>query len=127
MHAYGSLAGAGATLSKGARVGAGRGDGETDCAWMVGAGTEARAARRRCSAATRAATSPLSWATLLRCAAAAWSRAVRSARRRDASERARPRTSSRAARFASRSSRRSEEHTSELQSRQYLVCRLLLE
>src|SRR3712207_7507795 len=27
----------------------------------------------------------------------------------------------------SRSSRRSEEHTSELQSRQYLVCRLLLE
>src|SRR3712207_8886734 len=30
-------------------------------------------------------------------------------------------------RFPSRSSSRSEEHTSELQSRQYLVCRLLLE
>src|SRR5258707_8754600 len=29
--------------------------------------------------------------------------------------------------FFHRSSRRSEEHTSELQSRQYLVCRLLLE
>src|SRR5947209_3682131 len=29
--------------------------------------------------------------------------------------------------FASRSQRRSEEHTSELQSRQYLVCRLLLQ
>src|SRR5438445_10709912 len=29
--------------------------------------------------------------------------------------------------FAARRSRRSEEHTSELQSRQYLVCRLLLE
>src|SRR5947209_15808256 len=29
--------------------------------------------------------------------------------------------------FFSRNSRRSEEHTSELQSRQYLVCRLLLE
>src|SRR3712207_8587626 len=31
------------------------------------------------------------------------------------------------AEFSSRSHRRSEEHTSELQSRQYLVCRLLLE
>src|SRR3712207_7143871 len=30
-------------------------------------------------------------------------------------------------RFAPRSRKRSEEHTSELQSRQYLVCRLLLE
>src|SRR3712207_7855084 len=30
-------------------------------------------------------------------------------------------------RFALRDGRRSEEHTSELQSRQYLVCRLLLE
>src|SRR3712207_7171919 len=30
-------------------------------------------------------------------------------------------------RLAHRRSRRSEEHTSELQSRQYLVCRLLLE
>src|SRR3712207_8194558 len=29
--------------------------------------------------------------------------------------------------FARRARRRSEEHTSELQSRQYLVCRLLLE
>src|SRR5258707_11549722 len=33
----------------------------------------------------------------------------------------------RAIAFASRRPRRSEEHTSELQSRQYLVCRLLLE
>src|SRR3712207_7205031 len=32
-----------------------------------------------------------------------------------------------AGRIARRSVRRSEEHTSELQSRQYLVCRLLLE
>src|SRR3712207_8010119 len=31
------------------------------------------------------------------------------------------------ARFTARRARRSEEHTSELQSRQYLVCRLLLE
>src|SRR3712207_8842052 len=33
----------------------------------------------------------------------------------------------RGSRSGSRGSRRSEEHTSELQSRQYLVCRLLLE
>src|SRR3712207_6999935 len=33
----------------------------------------------------------------------------------------------RSARIASPASSRSEEHTSELQSRQYLVCRLLLE
>src|SRR3712207_7407812 len=38
-------------------------------------------------------------------------------------ERARPAT----ARGGCREARRSEEHTSELQSRQYLVCRLLLE
>src|SRR3712207_7944259 len=36
-------------------------------------------------------------------------------------------TSSRAAQMSLRCGRRSEEHTSELQSRQYLVCRLLLE
>src|SRR3712207_8888501 len=36
-------------------------------------------------------------------------------------------TSRRAARVAASSRVRSEEHTSELQSRQYLVCRLLLE
>src|SRR5947209_12095755 len=39
-----------------------------------------------------------------------------------------PRLTSRGPRLASRSrTRRSEDHTSELQSRQYLVCRLLLE
>src|SRR3712207_7326791 len=37
------------------------------------------------------------------------------------------RTARRPARGTSRRSPRSEEHTSELQSRQYLVCRLLLE
>src|SRR3712207_8042356 len=36
-------------------------------------------------------------------------------------------SSSRSRRGRDRSARRSEEHTSELQSRQYLVCRLLLE
>src|SRR3712207_8690243 len=40
---------------------------------------------------------------------------------------ARPRPSSRPPREHSALSSRSEEHTSELQSRQYLVCRLLLE
>src|SRR3712207_6972830 len=51
----------------------------------------------------------------------------RAARRRAAARRAR-RTPSRAARARSpRARSRSEEHTSELQSRQYLVCRLLLE
>src|SRR5947209_10347186 len=35
--------------------------------------------------------------------------------------------STRASSFKSRTATRSEEHTSELQSRQYLVCRLLLE
>src|SRR3712207_7578782 len=35
--------------------------------------------------------------------------------------------SPRSCRSRARASRRSEEHTSELQSRQYLVCRLLLE
>src|SRR3712207_7033929 len=34
---------------------------------------------------------------------------------------------SRGSRYARSAQRRSEEHTSELQSRQYLVCRLLLE
>src|SRR6476620_12799282 len=38
-----------------------------------------------------------------------------------------PRTSVASTAAASPPSRRSEEHTSELQSRQYLVCRLLLE
>src|SRR3712207_9011404 len=38
-----------------------------------------------------------------------------------------PCKSSRGAPCPRRTSRRSEEHTSELQSRQYLVCRLLLE
>src|SRR3712207_8635880 len=37
------------------------------------------------------------------------------------------RSESRAGRWSSRCKERSEEHTSELQSRQYLVCRLLLE
>src|SRR5258707_3357976 len=44
---------------------------------------------------------------------------------RDPSRRSPPR--SRASAPGRRPSRRSEEHTSELQSRQYLVCRLLLE
>src|SRR5258707_9445906 len=39
----------------------------------------------------------------------------------------RPRALARQRRPADRRVRRSEEHTSELQSRQYLVCRLLLE
>src|SRR3712207_6862598 len=39
----------------------------------------------------------------------------------------RPRARSTASRPGTAASRRSEEHTSELQSRQYLVCRLLLE
>src|SRR3712207_7240133 len=38
-----------------------------------------------------------------------------------------PRTARRRARRRDPAHRRSEEHTSELQSRQYLVCRLLLE
>src|SRR3712207_7355102 len=38
-----------------------------------------------------------------------------------------PRVSRKTSRPAHRPSNRSEEHTSELQSRQYLVCRLLLE
>src|SRR3712207_7963994 len=38
-----------------------------------------------------------------------------------------PRWDGRAARIQARQPLRSEEHTSELQSRQYLVCRLLLE
>src|SRR3712207_8160437 len=40
---------------------------------------------------------------------------------------ARPRTAGKRPCAKSRTSSRSEEHTSELQSRQYLVCRLLLE
>src|SRR3712207_7708351 len=40
---------------------------------------------------------------------------------------ARPRTSRSVSQSSTCCSRRSEEHTSELQSRQYLVCRLLLE
>src|SRR3712207_8172266 len=52
--------------------------------------------------------------------------------RRDGALRARRSAARRAsglghARLQLRASRRSEEHTSELQSRQYLVCRLLLE
>src|SRR3712207_8050411 len=46
--------------------------------------------------------------------------------RRPARRAAAPRRAG-AARAGTRSRRRSEEHTSELQSRQYLVCRLLLE
>src|SRR5947209_13233385 len=47
-------------------------------------------------------------------------------RGRDVGQEPRARFRVRAAR-ASRTRKRSEEHTSELQSRQYLVCRLLLE
>src|SRR3712207_7363174 len=54
---------------------------------------------------------------------------LRPLRRRSARWQVLPARPPRAAlpRSAGRSSRRSEEHTSELQSRQYLVCRLLLE
>src|SRR3712207_7188479 len=52
-------------------------------------------------------------------------RSGRRARSRTRGGRGRPR--SRTAGPDGRRSRRSEEHTSELQSRQYLVCRLLLE
>src|SRR3712207_9270412 len=55
----------------------------------------------------------------------AWSH--RSWLTRSASAATRPRARSRAPWWVSSSSTRSEEHTSELQSRQYLVCRLLLE
>src|SRR5947209_9811259 len=49
-------------------------------------------------------------------------------RRRDRAERVRARRGSRGAwHLPSECGARSEEHTSELQSRQYLVCRLLLE
>src|SRR3712207_7979171 len=50
--------------------------------------------------------------------------AFEEARRPDRSE---PRLTDRTHALAALRSRRSEEHTSELQSRQYLVCRLLLE
>src|SRR3712207_8183831 len=64
-----------------------------------------------------------------------FSRSVSSARRpslshrvaQSASERPASQGAAGAPRAASRSAARSEEHTSELQSRQYLVCRLLLE
>src|SRR3712207_8519202 len=72
--------------------------------------TAASAARTR-RAATR---------TRARCATT-WRRSpCRSARRRAS-------TSASRGRCSSASASRSEEHTSELQSRQYLVCRLLLE
>src|SRR3712207_7077577 len=55
--------------------------------------------------------------------------APRARRRGSSRRRARSRAEDRRARGRSprRQGRRSEEHTSELQSRQYLVCRLLLE
>src|SRR3712207_8143701 len=52
-----------------------------------------------------------------RCGCSAWSATVRT----------RSRPTARTPRRSASSRRRSEEHTSELQSRQYLVCRLLLE
>src|SRR3712207_7822161 len=61
-------------------------------------------------------------------------RAARGLRRRRGDHAVQPRVVARAdvvarggAEAARRGARRSEEHTSELQSRQYLVCRLLLE
>src|SRR3712207_7312850 len=48
-------------------------------------------------------------------------------RRGLADPRLQPRAGTQVARAGGRDGRRSEEHTSELQSRQYLVCRLLLE
>src|SRR3712207_8594390 len=65
--------------------------------------------------------------------AAAWSRAASSSSHRSrsaptAAARPTPSPSTRAPpTSSSRAAARSEEHTSELQSRQYLVCRLLLE
>src|SRR3712207_8849366 len=47
--------------------------------------------------------------------------------RRGGARRRRPTTGTSPSPTSSRSPRRSEQHTSELQSRQYLVCRLLLE
>src|SRR3712207_8105258 len=52
---------------------------------------------------------------------------VRAADRRHADEVVRPREERRERRGERLPAARSEEHTSELQSRQYLVCRLLLE
>src|SRR3712207_7520855 len=55
---------------------------------------------------------------------------VRQVHRRDASSRTYPRNKTRdesCLRTDALAGQRSEEHTSELQSRQYLVCRLLLE
>src|SRR3712207_7451841 len=60
------------------------------------------------------------YTTLFRSASVAATVAAGAARASEAARAA-------AAAAALRSSRRSEEHTSELQSRQYLVCRLLLE
>src|SRR3712207_8953148 len=55
-----------------------------------------------------------------------WSTATRPTRRSRSSSRA-PRRAGSSTPAASSATSRSEEHTSELQSRQYLVCRLLLE
>src|SRR3712207_7329971 len=52
---------------------------------------------------------------------------VRRGRRRPHRDRGTPRPGPRHRPAGGRAARRSEEHTSELQSRQYLVCRLLLE
>src|SRR3712207_7750917 len=52
---------------------------------------------------------------------------VRMATRRPAARRPQASAPGMSSRSAKVSARRSEEHTSELQSRQYLVCRLLLE
>src|SRR3712207_8784217 len=60
-----------------------------------------------------------------RCAAGARSSSAR--RVETAARPGAPSSSAAEGRFAAHGSARSEEHTSELQSRQYLVCRLLLE
>src|SRR3712207_7496700 len=52
---------------------------------------------------------------------------VRNQRRKDSETCSSSRTRRSTSRSVTLRSRRSEEHTSELQSRQYLVCRLLLE
>src|SRR5258707_4231644 len=64
------------------------------------------------------------YTTLFRSAGGPVARALDRDQHRDAAQ---PATDRRAARSARRHLARSEEHTSELQSRQYLVCRLLLE
>src|SRR3712207_6853111 len=56
-----------------------------------------------------------------------WSSSPHTRRSSTKSEESSPRSGSTAGAFTLRRCSRSEEHTSELQSRQYLVCRLLLE